>query len=138
MHYPKFHKINGHSIIALSWTPLVQLLHPSIKKGCHWPFTRIQGQSERYVLALEGSYRTDEAEKINRLAKNFDTDYLKYVGGIYSSEWFWAKLWHAVEVDKNVANACHSWVEHCDWFPFLLTGCNVRESNKKGCLRRGS
>lgn len=78
-----------------------------------------------------------EAEKINRLAKNFDTNYLKYVGGIYSSEWFWAKLWHAVEVDKGVANACYSWVEHCDWFPFLLTGATSAKAIKRGVCAAG-
>lgn len=63
-----------------------------------------------------------EAEEINRHAQNFETNYLKYVGGIYSSEWFWAKLLHVLRTDENVRGACYSWVEHCDWIPFLLTG----------------
>ncbi len=63
-----------------------------------------------------------EAEEINRHAAKFDINYLKYVGGIYSSEWFWAKLLHVLRVDEQVRAACHSWVEHCDWIPFLLTG----------------
>ncbi|MGJ1262624.1 ribulokinase [Sphingobacterium spiritivorum] len=63
-----------------------------------------------------------EAAEINTHAQKFDMDYLKYVGSIYSSEWFWAKLLHILRVDEKVRSACHSWVEHCDWIPFLLTG----------------
>jgi L-ribulokinase len=63
-----------------------------------------------------------EAEDINAHNAKSSEDYLRFVGGIYSSEWFWAKLLHILRVDKKVAAACYSWVEHCDWIPFLLTG----------------
>jgi L-ribulokinase len=63
-----------------------------------------------------------EANEINLHATKFDTNYLQFVGGVYSSEWFWAKLLHILRADEAVKNACHSWVEHCDWLPFLLTG----------------
>ena len=77
---------------------------------------------------------TKEAAEINEHAKKFDTNYLQYVGGIYSSEWFWAKLLHVFRQDEAVKNATASWVEHCDWIPFVLTGgANVKDIKRSVC-----
>lgn len=76
----------------------------------------------------------NEAAEINEHAKKFAVNYLQYVGGIYSSEWFWAKLLQILRVDESVRKACYSWVEHCDWIPFVLTGGNdVKEMKRSRC-----
>ncbi|GAA0546817.1 ribulokinase [Chitinophaga japonensis] len=64
----------------------------------------------------------EEAARINEVAHSNDTDYTKYCGGIYSSEWFWAKILHIVKTDAAVQEKAASWVEHCDWIPAVLTG----------------
>jgi L-ribulokinase len=79
----------------------------------------------------------NEAAEINRHAETFDVNYLQYVGGIYSSEWFWAKLLYILRQDEAVRTACHSWVEHCDWIPFLLTGGKHASEMKRGVCSAG-
>ncbi len=78
-----------------------------------------------------------EAEEINNHAKKFETNYLKFIGGIYSSEWFWAKLLRTLRADEAVRNASYSWVEHCDWIPFLLSGGNKASDIKRGVCSAG-
>lgn len=64
-----------------------------------------------------------EAAEINELSKSWGgTDFTKYEGGIYSSEWFWAKVLHILRKNEKVRKNAFSWVEHCDWIPALLTG----------------
>ncbi|MBN8782007.1 MAG: ribulokinase [Sphingobacteriales bacterium SCN 48-20] len=78
---------------------------------------------------------TKEAAEIN--AHGEGTPYLKYVGGIYSSEWFWAKLLHILREDESIRSNIHSFVEHCDWIPFLLTGGNDAAQLKRGICSAG-
>lgn len=78
-----------------------------------------------------------EAAEINEHATKFGTNYLQYVGGIYSSEWFWAKLLHVLRADPQTRKACYSWVEHCDWIPFLLTGGNHANQIRRGRCSAG-
>ena len=64
-----------------------------------------------------------EAEEINKLANSWGgTDFTMYEGGIYSSEWFWAKILHVLRLNERVRNQAYSWMEHCDWIPALLCG----------------
>ncbi|MHB9027785.1 MAG: ribulokinase [Candidatus Latescibacterota bacterium] len=64
-----------------------------------------------------------EAEEINEAARTWGgTDFTMYEGGVYSSEWFWAKMLHVLREDPAVREAAFSWAEHCDWVTALLTG----------------
>jgi L-ribulokinase len=69
-----------------------------------------------------------EALEINELAHNWEIDYTAYEGGIYSSEWVWAKMTHVLREDAAICRKAYSWIEHCDWMPALITG-NTRPEN---------
>jgi L-ribulokinase len=63
-----------------------------------------------------------QAERITSLARAWDVDFTRYEGGVYSSEWFWAKALRVLETNPAVAEAAVTVLEHCDWIPAVLTG----------------
>lgn len=79
-----------------------------------------------------------EADEINHVARTWGgIDFTKYVGGIYSSEWYYAKILHTLRVDETVGKCAFSWVEHCDWIPAVLTGTTAPAKLKHGVCAAG-
>ena len=79
-----------------------------------------------------------EAEEINHTARTWGgTDFTKYSGGSYSSEWFWSKMLYAIRNDKKVREAAYSCAEHCDWMPALLTGTENPSAMKRSRCAAG-
>ncbi len=78
-----------------------------------------------------------EVEEINQKAQDFETNYLSYCGGAYSSEWFWSKLLHMARTDEEVYKATHSWLEQSDWLPYLLTGNQDAQLLKRNVCAAG-
>jgi L-ribulokinase len=64
----------------------------------------------------------EEAAAITEAARRFAPQYLSPIGGTYSSEWFWSKIWHCLKVAPEVFDAAASWVELADYIPAVLAG----------------
>ena len=71
-----------------------------------------------------------EARAITELAEKIRPQYLAKIGGVYSSEWFWSKIWHCQKENADVFKAAYNFVEICDWIPAVLSG-NTNPKNLK-------
>ncbi len=78
-----------------------------------------------------------EAAQITALAAKHRPHFIAKCGNTYSSEWFWAKIWHALNVAPKVFAAAHSWVELCDWVPSVLAGVTDPVQIKRGVCAAG-
>lgn len=79
-----------------------------------------------------------EALEINNLCKTWGGDnYLKYSGGVYSSEWFWAKILHIARTDRSVVENAYTWMEHCDYMTFQLIENNDLDTFKRSRCAAG-
>jgi L-ribulokinase len=63
-----------------------------------------------------------EALAITETAKAHAPELLAPIGGTYSSEWWWSKIWHCLKVAPDVFDAAASWVELADFIPAVLAG----------------
>ena len=78
-----------------------------------------------------------EARKITEIAADHRPQYLQRCGGAYSSEWYFSKIWHCLNVDPEVFAAAHSWVEMCDYIPALLVGDTRPERIRRSVCAAG-
>jgi L-ribulokinase len=75
-----------------------------------------------YVWLWKDHTSTAEAAEITALAHRIRPHYIAKYGGVYSSEWYWAKLLHGLRVAPEIVQAAADWVEVQDWIPAQLTG----------------
>ena len=79
----------------------------------------------------------EEAERITAIAADKRPQYLAKCGGTYSSEWFFSKLWHCLNVDPQTFAAAYAWVEFADFIPAVLAGIRRPEEVKCGVCSAG-
>lgn len=94
-----------------------------------------QNNPNAMVILWKDHTAIKEAEEINALARSWGgEDYTKFEGGIYSSEWFWAKILHVIREDKDVKKSATSWMEHCDVITHMLVGApDIKTFKRSRC-----
>lgn len=90
-----------------------------------------------YVWLWKDHTAFAEAGEITELAKEMRPEYLAKCGGTYSSEWFWSKILHCMRRDPEVCEQAHTWVEHADWMPAVLTGTDHPDELRRGICAAG-
>jgi L-ribulokinase len=99
--------------------------------------SRFRENLNAYVWLWKDHTATAEAVEITHRAIDIRPQYLAQCGGTYSSEWYWSKILHCLRVDPAVFDAAHTWVEHADWMPALLTGTDHPDRLRRGICAAG-
>jgi len=79
----------------------------------------------------------EEADAITKRVYELGNGYLERCGGVYSSEWYWAKIWHCQRENPEVFDAAYSWVELADFIPAYITGNTKPEKLLRGVCGAG-
>ncbi len=90
-----------------------------------------------YVWLWKDHTGYKEAVAITEKAAEIRPQYLANIGGVYSSEWLWSKLWKCQKEASEVFEAAHSFIEICDWIPANLCGDLKPENIKRSVCAAG-
>ena len=131
--------VNPETIVGICIDTTGSSPMPLTKEGT--PLALVEGFEENpnaMMVLWKDHTAVKEANEINELARSWGgEDYTKYEGGIYSSEWFWAKILHVAREDKKVVEATHTWMEHCDYITYLLADQKDLETFKRSRCAAG-
>jgi L-ribulokinase len=95
------------------------------------------GNAAAHAWLWKDHTSAEEAASITRIAAEYAPEYLSPIGGIYSSEWFWSKIWRCLKVAPDVYDAARSWVELADYVPAVLAGVEDARAIKRSMCAAG-
>ena len=91
----------------------------------------------RAGVVVEGPHRAPRKRpRSPRSRRQHAPQYLEPIGGTYSSEWWWSKIWKCLKVAPEVFDAAASWVELADFVPAVLAGVDDPRRHRPLRLRR--
>jgi L-ribulokinase len=98
---------------------------------------RFRGRPAAQVWLWKDHTAHADAARVTEVAAALRPHYLAKCGGRYSSEWYWAKVLRCARADPEVFDAAHTWVEHADWIPAVLTGTERPDRLRRGVCAAG-
>jgi L-ribulokinase len=83
---------------------------------------RFEGHLAAQAWLWKDHTAAEEAAAVTAMAREHAPELLAPIGGTYSSEWWWSKVWKCLKVAPDVFDAAASWVELADFIPAVLAG----------------
>lgn len=74
-----------------------------------------------------------QTDRINRIARERDEDFLRRYGGNVGLEWFFPKMLETLEEAPEIYHAAEVWLEAGDWLVWQLVGCAADEMARSTC-----
>lgn len=93
---------------------------------------RFRKNPHAYVKLWKHHAAQDEANRLNRIARERGESFLPYYGGKISSEWIFPKIWQILNEAPEVYEAADRFMELSDWITMMLTGEEKRNSCTAG------
>lgn len=85
-----------------------------------------------YVKLWKHHAAQDEANEMNRIAKERGEDFLERYGGKISSEWLIPKIWQVLNEAPEIYELADRFIEAADWITLKITGNERRNSCNAG------
>ncbi len=98
---------------------------------------RWRGNLAAYAWLWKDHTSAAEAAAITATALEHAPELVAPIGGTYSSEWFWAKIWRCLNVAPDVFDAAASWVELADFIPAVLAGVKTPRDIRRSVCAAG-
>ena len=111
--------------------PVAQNLNPLMFQN------KFKNNLNAYAWLWKDHSALKEASLITEKAKLMRPEYLLKCGGSYSSEWFWSKIWHCLNIDEEVFDSAYTWIEQSDFIPSVLAGIKNIEDLKRNICAAG-
>lgn len=126
-------KVKAEEVIGLGIDFTACTVLPMKKDGtplCY--LEEYKSNPHAYVKLWKHHAAQDEANKLNKIAKEMGESFLTRYGGKISSEWFIPKVWQVLDEDPDLYDATDKFIEATDWVIMQLTGKETRNSCTAG------
>ncbi|SKA74128.1 L-ribulokinase [Clostridium sp. USBA 49] len=95
-------------------------------------YEELKSNPHSYVKLWKHHAAQDEANKLNKIAKERGEDFLNRYGGKISSEWLIPKIWQILNEAPEIYYKADKFIEATDWVIMQLTGVEARNSCTAG------
>jgi L-ribulokinase len=122
-------RANPADVVGIGVDCTASTVLPCLRDGtplCFLPEYR--SEPHAYAKLWKHHAAQPQATRLNAVAKARGEEFLRYYGGIVSSEWAIPKLWQVLEEAPELYNRTEKWIEAADWLVWKLCGKETRNA----------